>query len=119
MRLTAAIDRTAASTVGTMIHFQLRSSAWPSRRKSRSPESGAANGLWLADAGFETAFWTAILSMPARLLPARQNAQRIAHSANATTTQPGRLHSIKVAAGLIQPLACRKRWHVAGIVTLC
>jgi hypothetical protein len=48
------------------------------------------------------ALWTNALS-----LPARQNAKRIAHSRGRHyPTQLARLHSIKVAAGLIAPI-CR------------
>src|ERR1700682_4590121 len=74
-RLTAVIESTAASTVGTMIQPLLRASAWPSARKSRSPDPDAGAGLKTAGAGFETALWTNAFS-----LPARQNAKRISHS---------------------------------------
>jgi hypothetical protein len=68
-----------------MTQLRLRMSAWPSRRKSRSPAvSAAAVGLWLAGAGFEAALRTAVLSTAARPYPARQNAKRITHSAHAT-----------------------------------
>src|SRR6266404_5002972 len=79
-RLTAAIESTAASTVGMMIQPLLRTSAWPSARKSRSPDSGAAASLSVAGAAVATAHWTAVFSLPALSAPARQNAKRIAHS---------------------------------------
>src|SRR3981081_4094214 len=79
-RLTAVIESTAATTVGTMTQPLLRTSAWPSARTSRSPDSDAAAGLWVTGAGVEMAVWTDGSAVPALSLPATPNGQRIAHS---------------------------------------
>src|SRR4051812_48705614 len=93
--LTAAIDKIATSSVGTMIRLRFSTRARPSACKSRSPASVAGAGLaatGLVTTGFATtgvaatgveaagsrapiARWTT-----SPTLPARQNAKRIAHS---------------------------------------
>src|SRR5450755_2213800 len=84
-----------------MIQTRFRASAWPSAPKYRSPDTLAASGPEPAGAGFDTARRTDALS-----LPPRQNAKRIAHSRRRhDSTLPARLHSIKVAAGLIGPIS--------------
>src|ERR1700690_2565992 len=113
MRLTAAIESTAASTVGTMIQPRLRSSAWPSTRRSRSPDTAEAAGLVLAGAGLAAARWTTGFSLPAPL-PAPQNPKRIAPPPRRYDfTRLARLHSIKVAARLITRICCREHRPLA------
>ena len=74
-RLTAAIESAAASRVGTMIQFPLRTRASPSDRRSRSPDADTEADSLAAGADLATSLRSDALSMPAR-----QNAKRIAHS---------------------------------------
>src|SRR3954454_20729869 len=108
MRLTAASDSTSASSVGMMIQKRLRFSACPIARRSRSPKSEGADVALGAATGFAAGAAASAVSTGAPL-PERQNGIRIAKLLRTLTTplQRGRLHSIKVAAGLIsaQPAA--------------
>ena len=78
--LTATSDSTRASRVGRMIQPRLRSSAWPSACRSRSPVAEAAGDIETEGAGIATARSTTASSS----LPARQNAKRIANSRGRT-----------------------------------
>src|SRR2546429_3997852 len=95
--LTAASDATSASTVGTMIQFRLRISAWPSACRSRSPDSDAATGFGAEGAGVAITRCITSLSLPH---PRTPNASHPPADATAGPLEPGRLHFIMVAAGL-------------------
>src|ERR1700753_3013571 len=101
-RLTAAIERAATISVGTMIQFLLRNRACPSACTSRSPDSNTAAGLFTTGrAAMESSYADlperadlpkANLEAPGatglantrwtkdRYLSGRQNVKRIAHS---------------------------------------
>src|SRR5882757_1891404 len=101
-----------------MIQRFLRSSAWPNARASRSPAIGAAGDSSIA--GLATARRTTGFCSAAWSTLERQNAKRIAHSRRRhDSTKRRRLHSIKVAAGLISAVLPQEVAGLAIDVTLC